>query len=83
MGKFADFLEKDIADALDAIRIRWVHESEKMIGADFYLPDYNIYIEIKQYHSERAIKQLKDKNDAILIQGKSAVAFFIKMLKNE
>lgn len=82
MAHFSDFLEKKIASALDAKKIKWIHESQKKdIGADFYLPDYNVYIEVKQYHSERAIRQLENKDNAILIQGKEAAYFFIEILE--
>lgn len=74
--EFSDTLEKDTGAALTAAGIVWTRPQR----LDFYLPDYGVFIEIKQYHSERANDQLKSQNEVILIQGKKALAFFIKMI---
>lgn len=74
---FADDLEKIVAEALSENSIEFTHESEnKDQQLDFYLPDYDVYIEVKRYHSDRVLKQLKSKDCVILIQGKDAVQFF-------
>lgn len=78
---FSDHLEKALADFLNSKGICFVHESQnKAQGLDFYLPAFDIYIEIKQYHSERIAKQLATQDEVILIQGKKALDFFINKL---
>jgi hypothetical protein len=79
---FADFLEKEVATALDEVGIDYLHASE-VPGQllDFYIKDYHIYIEIKQYFTDRIIKQLAVHEEVILLQGKKAVRFFINQLR--
>lgn len=80
MKHFADRLERDISAALTAAGISHIHESE---GAplDFYLPDYDVHIEVKRFHTERINGQLTRAENVILLQGISAVRLFIKILK--
>lgn len=49
---------------------------------DFYLPDYDMYIEVKEYPSERSSAQLESQENVILIQGKKSVEFFKDLLIN-
>ena len=80
-----DPLEKSLASALDDAGIEYVHESEHgnhNNGLDFYLPKYGVYIEVKQYHSERVSEQMKRHEEVIVIQGKSAVNYFASLIKN-
>ena len=49
---------------------------------DFYLPYYDVYIEVKQYHSDRSNDQLKSQENVILVQGKKAVELFCKLISN-
>lgn len=81
---FADYLEKIIAQSLNDAGIEFVHESEsKEQSLDFYLPKFGVYLEIKQFHSERIAKQMAAKDNVIAIQGTQSVNFIIKLLKNE
>ena len=80
---FADHLEKKIAIALDSANIEFVHESEnKYQVTDFYVPEIDCFIEVKQYHTDRTATQLqKRKNDSvILLQGEKAVDFFVSKI---
>lgn len=75
----ADPVERIIAEALTAKGIRFIHDghgatTEKNL--DFYLPDYDVYIECKQAHSDRSSEQLKRHPNIILIQGMEAARFF-------
>lgn len=75
---FADHLEKEVADILFELNINFIHESEsKKPILDFYLIDFDVFIEVKQFSSDRIHKQLCDKDNVILIQGRKSV----KMLK--
>lgn len=78
---YSDFLEEHLGKQLEFNGISFVHESQnKNQGLDFYLPKYDIYIEIKQFYSERILKQLSVKDNVILLQGKKAVDLFIEMI---
>lgn len=74
-----DPVERIIAEGLTAKGIRFIHDgygvtTEKHL--DFYLPDYDVYIECKQAHSDRSSEQLKRHPNIILIQGLEAARFF-------
>lgn len=78
---FSDNLEKSIAEALEKSGIDFIHESEnKLQQLDFYLPSLDVYIEVKQYHSERISKQMSYKDNVIAVQGKYSVAFLIQLI---
>jgi hypothetical protein len=79
---FADHLEAMVAAALTDNGIEFIHESQnKDQGLDFFLPLFDVYIEIKQYHSERISRQMASQNNVIALQGTKAVNFFIEVLK--
>lgn len=71
---FSDHLEKRIAQSLDECGIEYVHESEnKEQILDFYLPFFDVYIEVKQFHSDRIAKQMSSKDNVIAVQGVKSV----------
>jgi hypothetical protein len=80
---FSDHLEKKVAEALDEVGIDFIHESEnKEQILDFYLPLFNVFIEIKQYHTDRISKQMASKENIIAVQGSKSVDFLIFLLLN-
>lgn len=79
---YGDSLERDIASLLDNKGIHFIHESEnKGQVLDFYLPSYDVYIEVKQYFSERITKQLASRDNVICVQGKKSLALLKVLLK--
>lgn len=73
---FADSLEERIAMALDIAGVAFVHESEnKKQELDFYLPSYDVYIEVNKFHSD-----IIAKDNVIVIQGVKAVELFETIL---
>lgn len=79
-----DPVEKIIAEALTAKGIQFIHDGHGEItekNLDFYLPDYDVYIECKQFHTDRSSEQLKRHPNVILIQGMEAAKFFSIMEK--
>lgn len=75
---FSDHLERNLADFLDSKNISFIHESQdKAQVLDFYLPDFGVYIEVKQYHTDRIARQMATQDEVIVIQGKIALQFFI------
>jgi len=79
---FGCHLERMLAAKLAEMGVEYQHESQYNIGLDFYLPRQKVYIEIKQYHTERIHRQIADKGDVIVLQGKKSVDFFIELLNN-
>jgi hypothetical protein len=78
---FADHLEKKVAEALDEVGIEFVHESEsKEQGLDFYLPFFDVFIEIKQFHTDRISRQMSSKDNVIAAQGSKSVNLLVTML---
>lgn len=78
---FGDATERLLAEALDRAGIAYVHESERpSIGLDFYLPDLDLYIEVKRFHSARISKQMSKHENVIVIQGINAVTKACQMI---
>jgi len=74
-----DPIERIIQVALEQASIRYVLEGEcKDAGQtlDFWLPDHGLYIECKQFHSERIADQMKQAPNIIAVQGRPAAEFF-------
>jgi hypothetical protein len=81
--KLSDPIEQIIADGLDAAGIRFVHESkakELTLSLDFYLPDFCIFIECKQFWSENLNNQMQRASNIIAIQGRAAAYAFAAMV---
>jgi hypothetical protein len=66
---FSDHLEKQLADCLKAAQVQYRH-----------LPDFFVYIEVKQFYSDRLTEQLKAHDNVILLQGRKAVDAFARCL---
>ena len=78
---FADHLEKKIAEALESAGIEFIHENEIAEQfLDFYLPAYDVFIEVKQFHAERIGRQMGYADNVIAVQGSKAVDFLIDIL---
>jgi len=78
---YADHLEKQIAEALESLEIEFIHESvDKDQELDFYLPKYDVYIEVKQFHASRIGRQMESKDNVVVLQGKKSVELFKKLL---
>lgn len=78
-----DPIEAMVERALNARSIRFEREVEvDPAGSrlDFHLPDFDLFIECKQFHSERAVRQLSRAPNVILLQGREATGFFCKLL---
>lgn len=82
--KITDPLELRIMEILNIKSIKFIHESYSNginQRLDFYLPDYDIFIEVKKYHTERVLKQLESQDNIILVQGEKSVKFLEQILK--
>ena len=77
-----DPLEEALAQALKQAGIAFVRERGGLIpvGLDFYLPDHDLYIEVKRFHSDRIGPQMARAANVIAIQGLDAVRWFCGQL---
>lgn len=70
-----DPIEQIIADALTKANVTYNH---KLL--DFYLPDYGVCIECKQFFTPRINRQMQSQTDIILIQGRKAARLFANLI---
>lgn len=70
-----DPMEKTIEDALTRAGIPFVRADKEPERLDFLLGK-GVFIEVKQFHSDRIAEQMSRASDVIAIQGKEAAAFF-------
>lgn len=78
---FSDHLEKKVAEALEEVGIEFIHESEsKEQALDFYLPRFDVFIEIKQFHADRISRQMLSRDNVIAVQGMKSVNLLVEML---
>lgn len=79
-----DPVEQIIEDALDGIGMPYEREREipgTVLRIDFYLPTFDIYIECKQFHTDRTNEQMAAVKNIIVIQGMEAAYVFRCMIK--
>lgn len=80
-----DPMEKLIRDALIATRTEFT-ESDTPAGVinkglDFHLTDFDIHIEVKQFHTPRIAEQMSRAPNVIAVQGRAAVEFMAEALR--
>lgn len=76
-----DPIELIIADGLNRAGIRFTHESDnKGQALDFYLPDRGVYIECKQFPTDRTSAQIAGFANVIVIQGRQAAHTFVALI---
>ena len=66
--------------ALFCAGIEYERADNTKVALDFYLPADDIYIEVKQFHSEWIASQMARTPNVIAIQGMDAAKAFAKML---
>lgn len=76
----ASDLERVIEKALVAANIRYEYERPPLF-LDFYLPDLDIYIEVKAFHSDRILHQTSKVSDIIVVQGVMAVEVLATLIR--
>lgn len=85
-----DPLEAYLAQGLSLRRVRYLTEEEiksdeilrKVLPPlDFYLPDHNVFIEVKAAHTDRVAKQMTYHPNVIVIQGYTAMETFLALIR--
>jgi hypothetical protein len=76
-----DPMEMIIADGLKRAGISFVHESDnKSQSLDFSLPDFGVYIECKQFPTDRTSAQIAPFPNVIVIQGRASAYAFASLI---
>ena len=70
-----DPIEKIVCEALNSIGVTYRRDDP----LDFECEGFAI--EVKQFHSERTIRQLKDRTYVILVQGREAAEAFARLVR--
>jgi hypothetical protein len=70
-----DPLEEQIERWLIANNISFRRADDMKVHLDFFLPEFNVYIEVKRYHTERIKDQIERATDVIVIQGSASLRF--------
>ena len=75
------------ADPMEEATARWLlrsgirHErADAGLGLDFYLPDFDLYIEVKRFHSPRIGEQMSRAENVIAVQGIKSFQFIDKLI---
>jgi len=71
-------VERALIDA--GIRFQTDHGGHVPANLDFYLPDFDVYLEVKRMHSPRISDQMARAPNVIAIQGEGSVRFVVEML---
>lgn len=77
--EIADPIEREVAMVLAAAGIRFELGRETR-ALDFYLPDFGVHIECKQFATPRSADQLERHRDVLLVQGRKAASFLAAAL---
>jgi len=77
-----DPMELQIEGALLAGGYKF-EKGEKTGALDFYLVHVGVFIEVKQFHSDRIAEQMASQKNVIAVQGKYAVNFLAKLLAGD
>lgn len=80
-----DPVEDIVAQALERAGIRFRHEephphpdSNKRL--DFYLPELDLFIEVKAFSSDRTAHQIRGLENVIVVQGEDAARVFARWI---
>ncbi len=75
-----DPLEKQVEDALNAAGVRFRRDDHES-GLDFYLPNVDLYVEVKRFHTARIADQMSRRPNVIVLQGAKSVTAFCTMVR--
>lgn len=73
----SDPVEAIVRDGLTKAGIAFVEEEDpRALRLDFFVPAFNVHIEVKQFHTDRISEQMSRAPNVIAIQGTEAAVFF-------
>lgn len=81
---YSDPVERVVAEALTMAGVAFVDDRDpRAKNLDFYLPDFDVFIEVKQFHANRIARQMAKVENIIVIQGLSAAQTFAKIINRK
>ncbi|MCJ8334590.1 MAG: hypothetical protein MJH10_10155 [Epibacterium sp.] len=82
MQRPSDPMERLLFDALTHAEIPFTMDPHPdNLGLDFYLPQEEVYVEVKQFHSDRIANQMARAPNVIALQGRGAVLMFCSLVQ--
>ncbi len=83
MSTVNDPCERLIREALDAAGEPWTPETDgRNMRLDFYLQRHRVHIEVKQFYTERAVRQMERAPFAVLVQGREAAKWMADLIRD-
>lgn len=76
-----DPMEVMMRSALTDAGIRFLEDGENPVHLDFFLPDFDLHIEVKQFHTERVAEQMSRAPNVIVAQGREAVTWLAGLIR--
>lgn len=76
-----DPMESMIRSALTDAGVRFVEDEDNPTALDFYLPEADLHIEVKQFHTDRIAEQMSRAPNVIAVQGGVAVAWLAYLIR--
>lgn len=78
-----DPMERLVEAALRREGLRYIADRNGRVpeNLDFHLPDYDVFIEVKRFHSPRIAEQTARAANVIVLQGEEAVRLFSNLLR--
>lgn len=80
-------LEKQFVALLDEFSIEYLRPEQDVTiptNLDFYLPDFDLFVEIKCFHSDRISRQLSSvphRSNALVIMGPQSITAFRRFIR--
>jgi hypothetical protein len=75
-----DPMEESVERWLLANNIQFRRGDDMKTRLDFFLPDFNVYIECKRFHTPRINDQMERAPDIIVIQGTASLRFLDSLI---
>lgn len=78
-----DPMERMVAAALSSAGIHYATDfgGGNQTGLDFYLPEYDVHIEVKRFHSDRVAGQMKRAPNVVVAQGEVAIRWLADLIE--
>lgn len=75
-----DPVELTVAEGLTQAGVKFERDTPRCHRLDFYLPDYDVYIECKQFHTPRVLEQMSRVRNIIVVQGLTSARCLASLL---
>lgn len=76
-----DPMESRVRDALSTVGLKFTEGDKNPARLDFLIEEHGIYIEAKQFHSDRIAEQMARAPNVIAVQGRDAVEWLSRLIE--